>query len=175
MQIIGFIGRINSGKTTCAKYLEQKYGFTRLSFASSLKKMLVKAGIVTWEDIENKTSFAREMMQKIGTNLIRNQIDPDFWIKKLVTHIIDLKKKGYTNFVIDDVRFPNEADAIKKINGFLIKLERTTSEKNNHESECYIDTIPYDYLLINNASIENLYETLDSLIKSLSSKTIIRQ
>lgn len=172
MQVIALLGKINSGKTTCAKYLEQKYGFTRLSFASPLKEMLVKAGILTWQDIENKTTFAREMMQKIGTDFVRNQIDPDFWVKKLVAHLIDLKKKGHTRFVIDDVRFPNEAESIKKMNGILIKLERTSSEKNNHESECYIDTIPYDYLIINDASIETLYETLDSLI---TSKTIIRQ
>ena len=40
MQVIGITGWAGSGKSTVAEYLVKEHGFTRLSFAAPLKKML---------------------------------------------------------------------------------------------------------------------------------------
>lgn len=171
MLLIGFIGRIGSGKTTCAKHIEQKHGFIRLSFAEPLKEMLVRSNILTRQDIENKTPFARQMMQKIGTDLIRNQIDPDFWVKKFVQRVHSLSENGHSRFVVDDVRFPNEADTVKRLGGLLVKIVRDTSEIDSHESESYVDDLPFDCVVSNNGSMELLLQQVDAIVCRLTKST----
>lgn len=88
---------------------------------------------------------AREFLQKLGTEAIRNQIHPNAWINALFADYKSTKKEGgfnrvvkneqgipidyryeieYPNWIITDVRFPNEADAILERKGVLIRVER---------------------------------------------------
>jgi hypothetical protein len=45
MRVVGFCGRLNSGKTTAAKLMVEKLGHTSTSFAESLKKMCLALGL----------------------------------------------------------------------------------------------------------------------------------
>jgi len=61
----------------------------------------------------------RLMMQLIGTEGMRNLIHPNIWITSLFN---DYKEDS--NWIITDVRFPNEAKAIKDKGGILIRVNR---------------------------------------------------
>ena len=97
----------------------------------------------------------RILLQKIGTDLFRNQLHPNIWCNALFAdyttkkYSIGIDKYGhqtiidkYPNWLITDVRFQNEADAIKKRGGRLIKVIRyKVGDKVwfNDESELYGD------------------------------------
>jgi len=171
--LIGLTGNAGSGKSTVAKYLIDK-GFYKLSFSDPLKRMLIIAGISTYEDLYiKKSKIARWLMQKIGTDIVRNQIDRDFWIKKLKENIDYLLQKNICQFVIDDVRFINEADFVKSYNGILIKIDRDVLPYQgiyDHESESELYLIKCDYEIVNNGSIDDLKNSVDNIISEICKK-----
>lgn len=173
MKILGMVGKLQSGKTTISRYLRERevevgeYIFI-FSFASLLKEMILKSGLCSKEELWNKkTDFSRLMMQKIGTDIIRDQIDPDFWVKKMKEKIKETKRyEPNSIIIIDDVRYKNEASFIKEFkNSKLIRINRPSiNSKSNHRSETEQDEIVVDF------TIENI-GTLDDLKKI--SKTIL--
>lgn len=158
MQIIGLTGKAGAGKTTVAMHLERHYGFKRLSFAEPLKRMLIETGLATYEELYvTKTPMSRKLMQVIGTDIIRNRVDKDFWVKQMAERIIELTRSGYFRFVIDDVRFQNEADFIRRLGGIVILITRDCKDRvtdYNHESE-RLDLI-VDATVTNNRDIDSL-------------------
>ena len=75
----------------------------------------------------------REMLQFIGTDLIR-KYDADWHVNR-IKEMIDTNY----NYVIDDVRFPNEKKLIEDLGGDCWFVSRTTLDNvSNHESETSI-------------------------------------
>lgn len=94
----------------------------------------------------------RELLQKIGEGL-RKSIDPDIWVKLTLQEYYKNKNK---NIIITDVRYKNEADSIKKLNGILIRINRNEGD-DNHQSEIDLDNYPdFDYTINNDSDIEDL-------------------
>jgi len=87
--IIGITGKMQAGKTTVANMIAKKIEMCHLvAFADLLKEMILKSGLCNREELyEKKTDFSRLMMQKIGTEIIREQVDDYFWIKKMDSKI----------------------------------------------------------------------------------------
>lgn len=174
--LIGLMGKAGSGKTTTADILVKKYGFTKVSFSDPLKQMLVKAGLLKKDEaFGEKTPLAREMLQKIGTDLIRNQIDQDFWVRLCRNKIAALSTNGIKKIVIDDVRFPNEYHMVKSLNGFVVKIQsfgnnnNNMQSVNNHESEVYADYMHYDFLIVNDkSSRKELEKKIDTVLKKIN-------
>lgn len=120
------------------------------SFANKLKEMcalLLGCKIEQLEDEEFKNSVLwvhpntgqnitpRYIMQQLGTEFGRT-IHPDLWIDRLLSNyilsgnviadeikgVIDTRK--YPKWIITDVRFPNEANAIKERGGVVFRVFR---------------------------------------------------
>ena len=148
--LIGLVGRAQSGKTTVAKHLEEKYGFVRHAFADPLKQMLLNAKMCTYDELyHEKTTMSRWLLQKIGTDIFREQVSKDYWTNKMGKFLMDniWEKK---NIVIDDIRFPEEAGLIYRFHGTVIKLIRMDYFDPNgdgHVSENLIEEIWADYIL----------------------------
>jgi hypothetical protein len=134
MKLIGIYSPVmQSGKTTIARHMHLKYGYTIRPFAKTLKDMtstfLSAMGIQ--EHIVDEMIFGtlkdkaipslgvtpRHIMQTLGTAWGRDMINQDVWVKVNIAGAND-----YT--VIDDVRFPNEFAAIKKAGGEMWKVIR---------------------------------------------------
>jgi hypothetical protein len=63
--------------------------------------------------------------------------------------------------VFADVRFPNEANIIKKLGGTVVRINRDGNQAaNQHISETALDNFDFDHYLDNNGSIEELHESL---------------
>ncbi len=135
-QIIGIIGAIGSGKDTIADYLIAEHGFKKLSFARRVKD--AAAAVFGWDRdlLEGATKESREWreqvdpfwglsprlaLQKIGTEMFRQHIRDDIWIKGVEK---DLAVEPFSHFVITDCRFQNEIDVIRRASGRLIYVER---------------------------------------------------
>ena len=129
-RLVGICGLIGSGKDTVGEVLVNEYGFSKLSFAGTLKD--VTAVLFDWdrnmlEGTTPETRAEREVidpwwseklgrdwspriaLQQMGTEVMRNHLHNDIWILTLENK---LRKLG--NVVITDCRFPNEIDFIKE-------------------------------------------------------------
>lgn len=88
-----------------------------------------------------KPMSVRELLQKLGTDAIRDGLHEDAWVNALFADY----HQG-ENWVITDMRFPNEYDAVKKFGGKTVRLNRSgINPVNNHPSETCLDTYDFDF------------------------------
>jgi len=164
-KLIGFCGKMQNGKTTSAQLTKSLFPEYRIcSFASRLKEIAYELG---WDGV--KDNKGRKVLQYLGTEVCRN-IDGKYWIYQLHNTI---KNNEFEYVVIDDIRFQNEADFIKKNNGILIHIERRGLIKILfdkilgvfgcvHKSEIIPDGI--DFKIKNNNTISYLEKKIENII-----------
>lgn len=71
-----------------------------------------------------------------------------------------------TRFLIPDVRFVNEAEAILKRKGFLFRIEREGQEPSNHTSETSLDDYKgFHDTIYNNGTLPDLLTQIESTLK----------
>ena len=99
---------------------------------------------------EGEPMTNREFLQYFGTEVGRS-IDKNLWIKALM---YSYGRDKESHWIIPDVRFPNEADAIRNAGGVLWKIERDGSGAGNHISEKLIDDIMVDIIIENNLDMK---------------------
>lgn len=160
-RIIGLSGKLGSGKTTFAKYLQRMFETTeRRSFAENLRRMtsiflnIPIEKLRSPEDKETMTCMEKTVgviLQEMGTEICR-QIHPDAWVLSLFAAY----NPETSYWIIDDVRFPNEADHIRKLGGIVIRFNgdpgdvRKTSTRNlNHGSEIALDDYQHFAAIVN--------------------------
>jgi len=188
--IYGLLAKKGHGKDTVADYLSSNYQFQKHSFASPLKescKILFNFsddqvyGDKKEEIDPNWETSPRKIMQYLGTEIFRKDInniipgiEDNFWVRNVVSKYLNaLENDPETRFVISDVRFKNEVDAIQKLGGTIIKIERPLESLDDHESEKDIDNIKnYNYLIKNDDTIEELYKKVDNLMKKKSNSNL---
>lgn len=166
--IIGLGYRKQSGKDTVADYLVERYSFTKASFARPLKDACIAAFGFTEEQVNGSLKEVvdprwnltpREALQYVGTEMFRGWRE-DFWVNRLVSN---LKRKP----VITDVRFPNEAEAVKEAGGVLWCVDRPSlgPPSDGHTSETSMRGYDgWDAILNNIGTFEHLYQQVDQLI-----------
>lgn len=100
----------------------------------------------------------RELMQFVGTDLIRECISQDFWVKALAHDIGQL-----VNVVVPDVRFASERAFLRSIGATLALVERPGQEHGDkHSSENSLGgREEYDIVFNNDGSIEQLHNNLN--------------
>jgi len=196
--IIGICGLIGSGKGTVADYLIKSHQFQKISFADKLKDAV--STLFDWDRnlLEGKTTESRQWREKTDeywTNEINREITPRYVLQVFGTECmregffdgiwVSLVKKKIldnpdTNWVIPDVRFPNEVDMIKSIGGKVIKIKRGEDPswfkdfeefgiqpKNVHASEWAWALEKFDSIIENKTNLEDLHKTIDQTINYL--------
>jgi Domain of unknown function (DUF4406) len=176
VELIGLSGYARSGKDTIADSLATTYGYKKMSFADPMKKALLtldpnidfgegraylsQAIKVGWDELKNNSTEIRPLLQRMGTEIGRNMWGEDFWVNAAINSIPDGSK-----IVFADVRFPNEADAIKSLGGSVWRIERNgVGPANSHISETALDGYKFDKTINNSGSIEDLEITVKTLI-----------
>lgn len=175
--IIGITGKKGVGKTTMATHIAALYeGFSVFSFSKTLKYTLsYLTGIDVDYFISRKKKESpldnwnymtpRKMMQLFGTEVARH-IHPDFWLKSAEYHI----PKG--DVIIDDVRFPNEANWIKNRGGVVVKIIGGIPRiEDGHSSENLLGIYP-DHQIENKFTetkdtLDEFYNKIDHFMKSI--------
>lgn len=136
MKNVMFIGKMCSGKTTCADTLCEEFGYKKLSLATPIKLIvqnedkldfILGTEIFPYLELSSaeqgrfreicKHSFTipsdgpkyRERLQWLGTDGIRRQINDKVWINLLLNRV---ESEPDTLWTIDDVRFVNEYQAL---------------------------------------------------------------
>lgn len=165
MKIIGISGKKGSGKDTFAQFLkeelEKQLGKTVKvdSFAANLKQCCAilsgQYSCVFYNQNlkDKKANFLsltnRELMQKFGD--LTRSLDKDIWVKSLFNKYLDNPPEY---LIISDVRFKNEAEHIKKLDGVLIRIESDRVKEDNHISEIELNNYSkFDLEISNNKSL----------------------
>jgi hypothetical protein len=122
----------------------------------------------------------RQLLQEIGTDAMRDVIHPDAWVNALFTDYkgeycgsgtsAELAKELQQNWIITDVRFPNEFNAVRNRGGMLIRVERDDLfrlgyiDKHPHSSETALDGHSFDFVIYNNDNIDYLLSQIDDIL-----------
>lgn len=195
--IIAFAGRLRSGKTELSKICEN-YGYERIYFALPLKRLIAHLIDGTIEDVNklknveknykldeeqlqyvsNETDIpfdtvknviggavfrnTREMLQIIGTDLIRG-FNNDWHVNK-VREMIDPTH----NYVIDDMRFPNEKLMVDMLGGISFFVVRPNGLDNvsNHISESSLHWQEFSNIIVNDRSLDYLTFRWEQFMKN---------
>lgn len=192
MTMIGVAGQARFGKDIISDYLAPKLNFSRSAFAQGVKKIFCETFNVDMDFIERWKVIpepppgfdmpVRQALQFIGDGF--RQIKKDVWVEAIFRH-------NPEDVIISDVRYCNELIAIKNKGGINILLWRPGYENNDsNQSESQIRNLvdwfaskniegnvqniskesgPYgrefiDYFIINNGTLEDLYNKVGSII-----------
>jgi len=182
--IIGISGYARSGKDTVANYLVENHGFTRLAFADPMREALyalnpsLGTSRMELQDVIDEYSWdgykgtlfgeeIRGLLQRMGTEVGREMFGETFWVDYLMNKALEVKG----DVVISDVRFLNEANAIKMMNGQVWRVNRPNIEAaNSHASEIEMDSFNnFDVVITNDTTIDELFLELTGLMNGIKS------
>jgi len=209
--IIGLLGFAGSGKGTAADILVSK-GFIKESFADPVKDAV--AAIFGWERtlLEGDTKESRDfrekrdefwsdkfgyevtpryMLQLMGTEAGRDTFNKDLWI-----HSLEQRANRNKFTVVADVRFPNECDFIRRVNGFIVRVVRgpepewfdhalhDNAYRSNEKMGNYYPNIHYsewawigqktDYILTNNGTFDMLEADIKHMLKTFIGTDVMK-
>lgn len=178
--IIAFCGLAQSGKSTAMQAVRHfihknspKAAVYTLNFADPLKeayRAITGEFFLDVAEYKNAPSAMfegltnRQVIQKIGTDALRNSFDKRIWIRCLQKKIENLAitEHGHECYIlIGDLRFANEADWVIGNNGIIVQIQRKGVVSDGHESEG--TTLIPGYLIKNDGTLEELYEKINNL------------
>lgn len=176
--IIGFVGHKRSGKDTAAFALMQS-GYEIVKFAAPLKSMMrafltyvrvapdLQDALIEGDAKELTLAplcgkSARHAMQTLGTEWGRQLIGDSIWVEACLAHC-----KQFDKVVVADVRFANEAAALRQIGATIVRITRpaTADEVDTHASERELNGIIADFTLVNNGTTQDLQDKVLALLK----------
>lgn len=164
--LIALTGPAGCGKSTAADYLIMSHGFVRVKFAGPLKAMLRAVGMGDAEiegDLKERPhpllcgKTPRYAMQTLGSEWGRDIIGPDFWIGLWDRTVCDVLDHG-GKVVVDDCRFENEAGAVRRLGGTIVRLTGRASGIGGHQSEKMDWAADMD--VANDNSLHELFEAV---------------
>lgn len=180
--LIGISGWAGSGKDTFADILVDLYGFKKMSFADALREiaeavnpivgvkmmdaivndqMTAHLSIVRYRDALQEVGYTeakskypemREFLQRLGTDGVRTVLGNDTWINEAMRRARECRL-----VVFPDLRFQDEANALRDHGGFLIRMYRDgVGPANDHISEHDLDEYSFDMIVPNDGDIGDL-------------------
>ena len=167
-------GKARHGKDTTGEFIREYYEkkgkkVVTLQLSSPLKYYANK--VLGWDG--NEETKPREFLQKVGTDIIRGQIDEKFLIKRLIS---DIEVLSYfcDIIVVTDVRIPIEFEEVTKKydNVKKVLIRRTnfetvlTGTEQKHFTETALDTYTdYDIVIENDGTLEELKQKVEKILE----------
>ncbi|SEA56823.1 hypothetical protein SAMN05660420_02496 [Desulfuromusa kysingii] len=173
-EVEGFIRQVGAEDNVPLIYGDQddKVRVFYVDTQKALKLCPLWTGFVTLNaDIQDRPGqtavTVRRILQWWGTEYRRAQ-DPDYWTKAWAQKLqeYDLTQ---TPIIVDDVRFVNELEMIKKQGGIFIKIERPGFDgANNHSSENSLDHYDnWNLVIANDGRLEDFLRQVEKQIVPL--------
>jgi hypothetical protein len=189
--IVAFTGNKQVGKDTSADHLVRRYNFNKASFAGKLKMACAlifdldlnmldgtdeqknELTHLRWDSFVEDLNFPkegradeeylshREVLQVVGTQVFREKY-LNIWVDTTVNSFQEGK-----HYVISDLRFDNEAKAIREAGGIVVKVERPGFSGNGgvHISEQGVSGEHIDYVLHNSGDLKDVLSQVDEIMQ----------
>ena len=181
--IIGFTGKMGVGKSTAINILGEFSELEKYPYLIKFADPLYDIQEMIYDRISDAYTRPkdfvkdRKLLQWIGTEWGRETIKNSLWVDLWKAAAIQAQERGENLIVCDDVRFNNEAEAIKSLGGTIIKIvantqyRAVTSGIAGHKSEIDINADYVDYLIENKGSIEAFQDSLCNVYKAINQPT----
>lgn len=182
--IIGLIGYKNSGKTSITKAFKRVYPelpVRMIGFSNPLYKMLGVLGI-TEEEIQDKPNrntphpklggkSIQFALNSLGTEWGRKMIHENIWTDRAM----DDADPRVIN-VADNVRFPNEFDAVMDRNGLTVAIINPNVKDDGTAPEAHIEELQSlaDYKLYNDPAKRSLDDCAEELYQCIVDFKLIK-
>lgn len=169
--IIGICGAAGAGKGSVASILESR-GFATLSFADPLYEAVSAITGLTVAELQDRSRkentlgwiscSPRRLLQTLGTDWGRNMIHQEIWVMATMQRMLP-----GGDYCIPDVRFVNEAAAIRARGGVVWRVERPghsllAGAAAAHESERGIPDEYVDSVITNGGTLADLQAAVDA-------------
>jgi len=140
MRVIGIAGQQGAGKDYFYEALRDMIGdnVRRMAFADGVRREVSRevftalgfeikddSGMAHWQ--KPYTAGQRFLLQQWGTEFRREQ-DPDYWVDYGLDYIAKLDTPE-SLWCVTDVRFANEAEAIKRVGGKVVLVHSALTER----------------------------------------------
>ncbi|MFF1684497.1 MULTISPECIES: hypothetical protein [unclassified Streptomyces] len=184
---IGIIGRARVGKDTAGQWLVDNRGYRRVAFADPLKEAALGLDPIIeqrrdidedgeevaynvglrwlvddhgWEAAKDTFPEVRRILQELGASI--RAIDPEFWLRAALTKVTAANEGGVP-CVITDVRYPNEAESLKRAGFRLVHINRPGVPRLDHESERSLGWADAHVTVNNHRDLPHLYKQLEEV------------
>ena len=189
-RLIGIVGRKRAGKDTIADILTRRSFFQKQAFADFLKQGCAAMFMLSPDQVyserkdekdERWNVTPRQILQVVGTDLIRNQLqkvlpdlnlgqDSTLWCRNMRLFLETCNP--LQQVVIPDVRFQDEADMIRDMGGMLIRVERANQDKEDtHISEKEQIDIKVTHTFKNDDTIKDLEDRVVKWLEAWPTKS----
>lgn len=171
MKVVCISGKAQHGKDTTAGMMKtalESMGHTVLiAHYGDLVKYVCRT-FFGWNG--EKDAYGRSLLQKVGTDIVREQ-RPNYWVD-FVKDMLSMFPNEWDFVLIPDSRFPNEIDGLEQagFNVIHLRVRREnfesplTTEQQNHPSETALDHVVPDFLIVNDGTLEDLYNKVCNLV-----------
>lgn len=170
-------GNARCGKDTVGTIINDYYvskglKVVRLGFADYIKLYAKK--ITDWDGSDDNKP--RDLLQNLGTDVVREKINKDFFINRICEDIM-VYKYYFDVIIITGARFPNELDIPKKKfdSTYITYIKRPNynnelNEKQKaHITEHALDNYNnYDFLIINDGDVTKLKNKVYDMLEEVT-------
>jgi len=146
LSVIGISGKAGSGKDFLACEIFKPRGFMQIALAWPIKAIAYarRPTGTTFEDIyDRKPPEIRKLLQHLGTEEGRDVYGESYWIDQTYALMRMIQRStGNNQYVITDVRFPNEVEFIHNLGGLVIRVvgrQSSLADGEQHRSEIELD------------------------------------
>jgi hypothetical protein len=174
--ILGLAGLARSGKDAAAGHLVAHHGYRRLAFADAIRDACylldpmvhvhgryMRLGhlvdVVGWDRAKAEPDV-RRLLQRMGTEVGRELWGEDVWVDRALAGVA-----AGDRVVVTDVRFPNEAAAVRALGGLVVRINREGAGLGAgaaHASEAL--AFPADHVVANDGTLDDLWAAIEGLV-----------
>jgi len=169
LMVIGIAGRKRAGKSTAATAILQlaeslQIPARRIGFAEELKGLIADAFDLTTQDCKEQL----RPVYQVACDAFKKVKGVSQWLRDFDNRCNHAGSQGYELIVVDDVRFPYEAEHLQEVWGAqIIKVTSKDSNKSTdpHPSENNTEFIIANTVLENDMTLPEFREAVKQVAK----------
>ena len=183
IRLVGLAGAAGAGKDTLATLMVTD-NWEHVAFADPLKDICIRHLGLSRDDVYTQDGKMRrnkfwgmtnrEILQKVGTEAMRNGFDKDVWVKILELKLTGILMRG-GKVIVTDCRFDNEAELIWRLGGVMANVVRgkgagspLTASESSHPSESGIRRNLIGFEVSNDREVEHLRPEFKGRLETFS-------